>query len=197
MCSNAAESFNAWIKEARFLPITNLVDMIRLQLMGQMCSRRLEAGSWNTVLCPKMDARLGDKVENGRTWRVSMSSDVVFEVHSHPSVTVDIGRCTCTCYQWQLNGFPCSHAAIAIQSSGGDINDYVEEYFYTSFFMASYLQPIHPISTALKVAVSEENGDIVLPPSTKRPAGRPKKRRIPSRGEKIRQIKCSRCGRLV
>ncbi|KAK9287281.1 hypothetical protein L1049_015694 [Liquidambar formosana] len=110
----------------------NMVDMIRSQIMGQMCTRRLEASSWNTVLCPKMDVRLGEELDKGRTWKVSMSSD----------------------------------------------------------------KAIHPISTALKAAVSEENCDIVLPPNTRRPSGRPKNRRIPSRGEKIRQIKCGRCGRL-
>lgn len=67
MCLNVTESFNAWIKEAHFLPITNLVDMIKLQIMGQMCTRRLEASSWNTVLCPKMDERLGEELDKGRT----------------------------------------------------------------------------------------------------------------------------------
>ncbi|KAK9277119.1 hypothetical protein L1049_006658 [Liquidambar formosana] len=67
MCSNIAESFNAWIKEARFLPITNMVDLIRSQIMAQMCNRRLEADSWNIVLCPKMDERLGEELDKGRT----------------------------------------------------------------------------------------------------------------------------------
>ncbi|KAK9273133.1 hypothetical protein L1049_017940 [Liquidambar formosana] len=196
MCSNVAESFNAWIKEARFLPITNMVDLIRSQIKVQTCNRRLEADFWNTILCSKMDERLGNELDKGRTWRVNMSSDSVFEVHSYPSVTVDILNCTCTCYQWQINGFPCSHAAVAIQAGGGDINDYVDDYFYTSSFREAYSQPIHPISTALKVGVSVENHEFVLPPNTRRPTKRPKNRRILSRGEKIRQIKCGRCGRL-
>ncbi|KAK9283357.1 hypothetical protein L1049_011599 [Liquidambar formosana] len=123
-----------------------------------------------------------------------MSSDSVFEVHSYPSVTVDILNCTCTCYQWQINGFPCAHAVVAIQTS--DINDYVKDYFYTSSFCEAYSQPIHPISTALKVGVREENCEFVLPPNMRQPTGRLKNRRIPSRGEKIRQIKCGRCERL-
>ncbi|KAK9283248.1 hypothetical protein L1049_011484 [Liquidambar formosana] len=92
--------------------------------MAQMCNRRLEADSWNTVLCPKMDERLGDELDK------------------------------------------------------------------------AYSQPIHPISTALKVGVREENCEFVLPPNTRQPAGRPKNRRIPSREEKIRQIKYGRCERL-
>ncbi|KAK9290626.1 hypothetical protein L1049_008798 [Liquidambar formosana] len=153
-------------QEARFLLITNMVDLIRSQIMVQMCTRRLEEDSWNTVLCPKMDEKLGEELDKGRTWR------------------------------WQMNGFPCSHATVAIQTSGGDINDYVEDYFYTSSFREAYSQAIHPISMAPKVGVSEKNCEFVLPPNTRRPAGRPKNRRIPSRGEKIRQIKCGRCRRL-
>ena len=40
MTSNAAESFNNWIKEARNLHITQMVDTIRTQLMRQMSARR-------------------------------------------------------------------------------------------------------------------------------------------------------------
>ncbi|KAL7230354.1 hypothetical protein ACSBR2_008779 [Camellia fascicularis] len=40
MCSNAAESFNNWIKEACNLPITRLVDAIRTQIMNQMSEHR-------------------------------------------------------------------------------------------------------------------------------------------------------------
>ncbi|KAK9292908.1 hypothetical protein L1049_020889 [Liquidambar formosana] len=174
MCSNVAESFKAWIKEARFLLITNMVDLIKSHIMAQMCNRKLEANYWNTVLCLKMDKRLGEELDKGRTWRFSMSSDSVFE----------------------MNGFPCLHTVVAIQASGGDINDYVEDYFYTSSFREAYFQAIHPISTALKVGVSEENCEFNLSPNTRRPTGRLKNRRIPSRGEKIRQIKCDKCGRL-
>ncbi|KAL7229613.1 hypothetical protein ACSBR2_008174 [Camellia fascicularis] len=40
MSSNAAESFNNWIKEARHLPITRLVDAIRVQILNQKSDRR-------------------------------------------------------------------------------------------------------------------------------------------------------------
>ncbi|XP_028122131.1 uncharacterized protein LOC114319327 [Camellia sinensis] len=40
MCSNAVESFNNWIKEARHLAITQMVDAIRTQIMNQMSDRR-------------------------------------------------------------------------------------------------------------------------------------------------------------
>ncbi|KAL7194783.1 hypothetical protein ACSBR1_035090 [Camellia fascicularis] len=41
MCSNVAESFNSWVREARNLPITNMVDSIRAKLMQQIAKRRV------------------------------------------------------------------------------------------------------------------------------------------------------------
>ncbi|KAL7236207.1 hypothetical protein ACSBR1_019463 [Camellia fascicularis] len=41
MWSNAAESFNNWIREARHLPITQLVDAIRGKIMEKMSKRKV------------------------------------------------------------------------------------------------------------------------------------------------------------
>ncbi|XP_028087434.1 uncharacterized protein LOC114288146 [Camellia sinensis] len=43
MSSNAAESYNNWIGGARELPITCMVDMIRVQIMIQLSDRRAES----------------------------------------------------------------------------------------------------------------------------------------------------------
>ncbi|KAL7193848.1 hypothetical protein ACSBR2_025477 [Camellia fascicularis] len=48
ICSNAAESFNNWIQEARHLPITQLVDAIRGQIMEQMSKCRVKSSKWAT-----------------------------------------------------------------------------------------------------------------------------------------------------
>lgn len=39
MTSNAAESFNNWILEARGLPITHMVDCVRLKIMKWFTDR--------------------------------------------------------------------------------------------------------------------------------------------------------------
>ena len=129
MCSNASESFNSWIREARHLPITKMVDMIRVQIMEQMANRRELSSLWKGVICPDMDKRLEASIKLGRTWSVRRSSDTVFDVHSFPSVTVDIFNRICSCYQWQINGFPCAHACAAIQKCGKDLNLYVDWFF--------------------------------------------------------------------
>ncbi|KAL7235837.1 hypothetical protein ACSBR1_019178 [Camellia fascicularis] len=84
MYSNIAESFNSWIREAWHLPITNLVDMIRLQIMNMRSDRRLLSSKWNKVLCPRMDSVLEKAFMDGRTWNVSLLSNNVFEVYCFP-----------------------------------------------------------------------------------------------------------------
>ena len=145
MTSNAAESFNNWIKEARNLPITQMVDTIRTQLMRQMSARRDQANKWNEIICPTFETRLMDSFNDSKSWQVSKASEDVFEVHSIPSVTVDVTRRTCSCFKWQINGFPCDHAMIAIQKSSYNLNDCVKHYFHTETYRAAYSGAIFPI----------------------------------------------------
>ncbi|KAL7212567.1 hypothetical protein ACSBR2_015290 [Camellia fascicularis] len=118
MYSNVAESFNSWIRDARHLPIINLLDMIRLQIMNMNSDRRLLSSKWNKVLCPHMDSVLEKAFLDGRTWNVSLSSDNVFEVHDFSSVMVDLGLRTCSYRKWEINRYPCQHAVAAIFRSG-------------------------------------------------------------------------------
>ncbi|KAL7172149.1 hypothetical protein ACSBR2_031776 [Camellia fascicularis] len=91
MCSNSAESFNNWVRDACHLPITRLVDMIRGQIMEQMTERRVKSTTWGGVICPKMEKKLVQAYNDSRGWSVSQANDDVYEVHSHPSVLVDMG----------------------------------------------------------------------------------------------------------
>ena len=126
---------------------------------------------------------------------MSKANDDVFEVHSFPSVMVDVGRCVCSCYQWQVNGFPCEHAVVAIQRSAYNLNDCVEKYFHVENYREAYAAAIFPIPSVEKPDFCS-NDFIILPPIVKRPAGRPRKSRIPSQGEKVSQIRCGRCGKM-
>ncbi|XP_028121224.1 uncharacterized protein LOC114318513 [Camellia sinensis] len=126
MTSNAAETFNNWITEARNLPITQMVDTIRTQLMQQM---------------------------SAQSWQVSKANENVFEVHSIPSVTIDVAMRTL------------------------------------------YSGAIFPLPSVEKPPFDPMDFTIYLL-TVKRPPGRPKKNRIPSRGEKLKQIRCGRCDKL-
>ncbi|XP_026399591.1 uncharacterized protein LOC113295472 [Papaver somniferum] len=46
MCSNIAESFNSWIKEAKGMPIATLVNWIRLKIMEHMSTRKRKGATY-------------------------------------------------------------------------------------------------------------------------------------------------------
>ncbi|KAL7179081.1 hypothetical protein ACSBR1_042455 [Camellia fascicularis] len=179
MSSNAVESYNNWIGGARELPITCMVDMIRVQIMTQLSNRRAESKRWTTKLCPVMEKKLVDSLELAKSWDVIVGSDIVLEVHSSISFYVDIGRQTCSCHEWQLNGFPCCHAVHALRSS--------------DCFRESYKESVYPVPSSERFDFDGASSSIIKPPITKKQPGRNKKKRIPSRGENVKQIKCGRC----
>ncbi|XP_028072657.1 uncharacterized protein LOC114274870 [Camellia sinensis] len=80
MSSNAAESYNNWIGGARELPVTCMVDMIRVQIMTQLSDRRAESRRWTTKLCPVMEKKLVDSLELAKSWDVIVASDTVLEI---------------------------------------------------------------------------------------------------------------------
>ncbi|KAH7860114.1 hypothetical protein Vadar_009518 [Vaccinium darrowii] len=195
MCSNAPESFNKWILEARHLPILSAIDKIRIQLMTQMCDRRQKSTKMNGIVCPEMDARLVEAFSKGKVWTVAQSSEEVFEVFSLPMVVVDLQNQRCTCSRWQINSFPCMHAITAIQKFGKQVTNYLDPFYFVDAYRFSYELSINPIPTLGAPNVPKEFR-IILPPKTRRPRGRPKIQRIRSRGEKVRQMRCSRCKKL-
>ncbi|KAL7239369.1 hypothetical protein ACSBR2_005304 [Camellia fascicularis] len=142
--------------------------------------RRLLSSKWNKVLCPRIDSVLEKYFLDGWTWNVSLSFDNVFEVHCFPSVMVDLGLRTCSCRKWEING------------SERNLNSFVEPFFHADMYRQAYSFSIGPVPTVEKPLCSIEDA-MILPPLSKRPAGRPKKNKIASTGEFKRVIKCSRC----
>ncbi|KAL7262778.1 hypothetical protein ACSBR1_001021 [Camellia fascicularis] len=85
--------------EARNLQITRMVDSIRTKLVRKMAKRRDASQTWTSTICPKMESGFEKAFNEGRSWKVSQSNVDVYEVHSFPSVTVDIGQRTCSCFK--------------------------------------------------------------------------------------------------
>ncbi|KAL7176858.1 hypothetical protein ACSBR2_030239 [Camellia fascicularis] len=131
-----------------------------------------------------MEKSLDSTFKTSRSWIVSQANENVFEVKSNPSVLVDVGARTCSCFQWQLNGFPCPHAVVAFCNSGRDIYKYVNPFYHVKEFMATYCGAIHPVPTVGKSKFTPADY-LIAPPIVKRPPGRPTWKRIPSKGEVV------------
>ncbi|XP_058202649.1 uncharacterized protein LOC131317087 [Rhododendron vialii] len=196
LTSNLVECFNNWIRKERRLPITQLVDKIRLKLMDQMCDRRELAAKWKTVICPKWDKKLVELFGLSKTWNVVRSNGDLYEVQSDPSVGVDIVRRSCSCGDWQLNMFPCVHGVCALKKSKKDLNDYMERCFFSESYREAYSKCINPVPRIWQNVDLDVANDILLPPLCKRPPGRPRTERIPSTGAKTKKVTCSRCGQV-
>ncbi|KAL7249872.1 hypothetical protein ACSBR1_011954 [Camellia fascicularis] len=129
-----------------------------------------------------MDSVLENAFMDERTWYVSLSSDNVFEVYYFPSVMVVLGLRTCSCRKREINGYPCQHAVDAIFRSGKNLNSFVEPFFHADMYRQAYSFFIGLIPTVEKLVCSIDDA-MILPPLSKRPAGRPKKNIIASTGE--------------
>ncbi|XP_028067897.1 uncharacterized protein LOC114270574 [Camellia sinensis] len=75
MCTNAAESFNSWIRDKRHLFSTNLVDAIRVKLMEQFSKRREVGNKWNRIVCPFAEKKLEEAFNDTKAWIVKKCSD--------------------------------------------------------------------------------------------------------------------------
>ncbi|KAL6571013.1 hypothetical protein OROGR_000563 [Orobanche gracilis] len=112
---------------------------------------------------------------------------------------VDLQAKECSCYQWQVRGFPCVHAVAVIIKKCPTVYSIVEEHFFTNTYRACYSFDIHAIPQTEKFEFqpSSQNSTKLLPPIMKRQPGRPKGKRKPSFGEfpKKKPTKaCVRCG---
>ncbi|XP_012853205.1 PREDICTED: uncharacterized protein LOC105972771 [Erythranthe guttata] len=181
MTSNGCESWNRQIKKQRHLPITSLIDGIRLLLMTQLCKRLCDGNKWTTVLCEKTEKRSKEAVDKGRSWICKRSSMQVFEVFSSPNDVVDLGERTCSCRLWKINGFPCAHPAAVIfveLRCGLAAYDYIDRWYHRSTFKESYSGSIIPFVRQ----VSDLDVAVIGPPEVKPTRGCPKRKRIPSQG---------------
>jgi MULE transposase domain/SWIM zinc finger/MuDR family transposase len=209
LTSNIAESLNAWILEARELPILAMLERIRHQLMKWFAERREAEVETQGLLVNKIALEIQAITTRARRYRYLQSTDTTYEVQSGETLReylVDLGTQSCSCRVWQSRGYPCSHAVAIILSLKENPQLHAQSFYTLEFYRKVYQNAIiHPLTLDYNQPLlynesneqSEEEDDenVVLPPSTKRPPGRPPKRRIPSQIRPLQRIiHCSRCG---
>jgi len=221
--SNIAESLNSWLLVAREMPILAMFEKIRQQLMTWFVERR-EIDKNNTGILVKSVANTIQVLQNDRSrrYRCIPCTAVWYEVSSSETLKdyiVKLDSQTCSCRAWQSKGYPCSHALAIVLLRKEDPALYAKEFFTMDAFRKTYAAPIihphnddfnRPLRYTEPVEIinnsddnpdsHESDSDIILPPNTRRPPGRPKKRRIRHRNELEGEIgvrrqnqKCSRC----
>ncbi|XP_010278098.1 PREDICTED: uncharacterized protein LOC104612401 [Nelumbo nucifera] len=204
LTANIVESLNSWILEASGLPIIQMMECIRRQLMTWFNERRETSMQWTTILVPSAERRVQEALECARTYQVLRANEAEFEVISHEGTNiVDIRNRCCLCRGWQLYGLPCSHAVAALLSCRQNVHRFTESCFTVANYRKTYSQTIHPVpdKSLWKELSESQNGENkaveidINPPKSLRPPGRPRKKRVRAedRGRVKRVVHCSRC----
>ncbi|XP_019224806.1 PREDICTED: uncharacterized protein LOC109206435 [Nicotiana attenuata] len=111
MTSNIAKSLNAITKDARELPIVDLLEYMRTLLESWNNEKLLKAKGTFTYLGEKYNKELEDNRTLSQKMRATASTD-------HINTVLDGVKCfivclqnkKCICGQFQLDELPCPHA---------------------------------------------------------------------------------------
>ncbi|KNA21318.1 hypothetical protein SOVF_044030 [Spinacia oleracea] len=203
LTASMAESVSPWILEASTLPMVQMMENIRRQLMTWFNERRELSMQWTSTLVPNAERQVAEAIEQARSYQVLRANEAEFEVISHEGTNiVDIRNRCCLCHGWQAYGLPCAHAVAALLSCRQNVHRFTESCFTVATYRKAYSQTIHPIPD--KTLWNEGNTNtgnlaaIVLnPPKSLRPPPRPRKKRVRAedRGALVvkRVVHCSRC----
>lgn len=204
LTANIVESLNSWILEASGLPIIQMMECIRRQLMTWFNERRETSMQWTSILVPSAERRVAEALEYARTYQVLRANEAEFEVISREGTNiVDIRNRCCLCRGWQLYGLPCAHAVAALLSCRQNVHRFTESCFTVATYRKAYSQTIHPIpdkSLWKELSEGDPNANkavqvVIHPPKSLKPPGRPRKKRVRAedRGREKRVVHCSRC----
>ncbi|KAK6911367.1 Transposase, MuDR, plant [Dillenia turbinata] len=186
LTANIVESLNSWILEASGLPIIQMMECIRRQLMTWFNERRETSMQWTSILVPTAERRVAEALERARTYQVLRANEAEFEVISHEGTNiVDIRNRCCLCRGWQLYGLPCAHAVAALLSCRQNVHRFTESCFTVATYRKTYSQTIHPIpdkSMWKELSEGDPNAKtmevVINPPKSLRPPGQPRKKRV-------------------
>ncbi|CAO2043102.1 unnamed protein product [Urochloa humidicola] len=203
--NNLAESWNAWIKKYKDLPVHCMVDAIREKGVIMFERRRRISRALHGVILPAVIQQLNAGSKGLGHLKVTKGlpdQAEVTEIYKDEEVrrhVVYLNEHSCTCREWQVTGKPCPHALAVITSDRQpDMEKYVDMAYSVQSFRAAY-DAGWPNITDRNQWPDVEKGFKLHPPiGKKRGVGRQRKNRIPSclerSGKATRQVKCDNCG---
>ncbi|XP_019251247.1 PREDICTED: uncharacterized protein LOC109230179 [Nicotiana attenuata] len=184
MTSNIAESLNAVTREARELPIYDLLEYMRTLLERWTKEKLLKAKGTFTYLGYKFNKELDDNNTLSQKLRRYI---VCLENKKY------------SCGQFQLDELPCAHALAALRHRKETYENYCSPYYTRKSLLLTYEMPVNPLPDESKWDVPQHILDeVVKPPAgDKRQPGRPHKERYKTFDEiksKKYKVSCGNCG---
>ncbi|KHG09352.1 exonuclease v, mitochondrial [Gossypium arboreum] len=194
MKSNFGELFYSWASDADELPITQMVDVIRGEIMELIYFRRTDSDQWLTRLTPSMEEKLEKESLKVSALQVQLTTGSEFEVQGESTEVVDMDGWDCSCKGWQLTGLPCCHAIAVINCIGRSPYDYCSRYFSTESYRLTYAESVKPIpDTDWAMQNDYSEAVMTVTPPTRRPPGRPTTKKVGLQEAMKRQLQCSKC----
>ena len=194
--NNISESFNSYIKQGRDMPILSMLEWIRKRLMKRIHVKYNGMLKYRGNICPNVQDKLELLKIESRNYFCTPAGNLKYEVdYYNTQCSVNLGDRTCTCRMWDLNGIPCRHAISAIYANRQVPEDFVHKFFFKQTYLGVYKHVISPIPS--KDEWERTEFPDIIPNIPRKPAGRPKKKRIRSCEEPINPYKVSRSGGFV
>ncbi|XP_013743354.1 uncharacterized protein LOC106446199 isoform X2 [Brassica napus] len=202
MTSNIAEQLNNALVEGRSSPIVELLMFIQEMMTRWFSARRKKSERHRGLMTVEVDKVMtksmalmsGSKINSVSSW----SSQVVGKYGGYDSVILDQKKCSCKYFDHMK--IPCGHAMLAADNLGVPYDTLVGHWYKTEAWRETYADVISPIGDPRDEDIPEEvMNKVLMPPVTKRPAGRRKTKRFLSTGEipgpnkKAVPNKCGRC----
>ncbi|KAL0710612.1 hypothetical protein Bca4012_017590 [Brassica carinata] len=186
MTSNIAEQLNNALVEGRSSPIVELLMFIQGMMTRWFSARRKKAGKHRGLLTVEVDKEMtksmalisGSKINSVSSW----ASQVVGKFGGYESVVLDQKKCSCKYFDNMQ--IPCGHALLAADNLKVPYATLVGQWYKTDAWRETYAGIISPIGDPRDEDIPEEvRNKVLMPPVTKRQAGRRKTKRYLSTGE--------------
>ncbi|XP_075091614.1 uncharacterized protein LOC142171809 [Nicotiana tabacum] len=146
MTSNIVESLNAVTRDARELPIVELLEYMRTLLERWTNERLLKAKGTFTYLGKKYNKQLEDNMTLSQKLRVRASTDHIHTViDGVKRFIVCLQNKRCSCGQFQLAELPCAHALAALRHRNESYENYCSPYYTRESLLHTYEIPVDPM----------------------------------------------------
>ncbi|OAY73477.1 hypothetical protein ACMD2_26327 [Ananas comosus] len=196
LTSNCAETINSVIRHLKGLPITYLVEETRKKTACYFYQRKNNGKNITSVVTPYAEKILGSSRETSRFYTLNPSNDVLFQVITADRTdVVDLSKKTCSYKRWDIDGIPCNHAMATISFRLKDPYDFVEDWFMTSTYRATYNDCVPPTRGKEQWPAIPSNVVPPRPPNVRIQPGRRKVSRRESIANGLIKKRCRNCQR--
>ena len=194
LVNNIAESFNAWILEARDKPMLTMMEIIRVMLMQRLQTKRDHMRRYEGRVCPRIYKKL-ERIKSEVGHCISCcNGESKYEVEYiyGGRYVVDLNERTCGCGRWGLSGIPCFHAVAALIEHGEQLETYVDIAYTKETFLSCYQWMVNPLPSHEQWPKTPY--DPIKPPKFTKKVGKRKKARKREAGEPINAFRVSKKG---